>query len=180
MPWVGFPRKVLLMELEKSALSMQTKLLTCMKYPSVDNTTRNGVNGVESRTHYGERYFNDFQREIGEFGGKANKFMFEKHVLPTDTVLDFGCGGGFLLNNLNCSEKIGVELNPVAREFCNYEMGIACYESLKDIPNASIDTVISSHCLEHTMNPHGIVTLLHEKLKQGGKIVIVVPLENYQ
>jgi len=131
-------------------------------------------------SHYDVHYFNDFQKEIGEFGGRANKFMFEKHVLPSDTVLDFGCGGGFLLNNLNCSEKIGVELNPVAREFCNYEMGIACYESLKDIANASIDTVISSHCLEHTMNPYGIVTGLYEKLKKGGRIVIVVPLENYQ
>jgi SAM-dependent methyltransferase len=132
------------------------------------------------RSHYGEHYFNDFQKEIGEFGGRANKFMFEKHILPSDTVLDFGCGGGFLLNNLNCSEKIGVELNPVARDFCNYKMGIACFETLDDIADESIDIVISSHCLEHTMNPIEIVSLLYEKLKSGGKIVIVVPLENYQ
>ena len=131
-------------------------------------------------SHYGRDYFNEFEKEIDEFGGRANKFMFEKHVLPSDTVLDFGCGGGFLLNNLNCSERIGVELNPVARDFCNYKMGIACYETLEDIPNESIDIVISSHCLEHTMNPYDIVSLLYEKLKDGGKIVIVVPLENYQ
>jgi SAM-dependent methyltransferase len=135
----------------------------------------------ESRilAHYEEHYFNDFQKEIGEFGGKANKFMFEKHVLPTDAVLDFGCGGGFLLNNLRCSEKIGVELNPVAREYCNNQMGITCYETLEDVPNESMDVVISSHCLEHTINPLEIVSLLYEKLKNGGKIVIVVPLENY-
>src|SRR6267142_3049416 len=129
--------------------------------------------------HYGEHYFNDFQREIGEFGGKANKFMFEKHIMPSDTVLDFGCGGGFLLNNLNCGKKIGVDLNPVARDYCNNTVGIKCYDSLEPIPGDSIDVVISSHCLEHTVNPLEIVSLLYEKLKNGGKIVIVVPLEDH-
>jgi SAM-dependent methyltransferase len=144
-----------------------------------DRSTTIGQDGPMSAGHYGEHYFNDFQREIGEFGGKANKFMFENHVLPSDTVLDFGCGGGFLLNNLDCSKKIGVDLNPAARDYCNNEMGIRCHESLESIPNESIDVVISSHCLEHTMNPFEIVSLLHDKLKNGGRIVIVVPLEDH-
>ncbi|MBI1767601.1 MAG: class I SAM-dependent methyltransferase [Bacteroidetes bacterium] len=130
------------------------------------------------QSHYEEHYFNDFQKAIGEFGGQANKFMFEEYVLPEETVLDFGCGGGFLLRNLNCREKIGVELNPVARDYCNNQTGIRCYQSLEQISNGSIDVAISSHCLEHAVNPFEIVSSLHKKLKRGGKIVIVVPLDN--
>ena len=157
---------------------MQTKQATCMSYQSDRNTTIS-QEGTRVLGHYGEHYFNDFQREVGEFGGKANKFMFENHILPSDTVLDFGCGGGFLLNNLNCSKKIGIDLNPAARDYCNNELGIRCHETLECIPNESIDVVISSHCLEHTTNPFEIVSLLYDKLKNGGKIVIVVPLEDH-
>jgi SAM-dependent methyltransferase len=131
-------------------------------------------------SHYGEDYFNHYQKEMGEFGGRANKFMFEKHILPGDVVLDFGCGGGFLLNNLTCHEKIGVEINPIARDYCNQMMGIKCYESLEFIPNESLDVVISSHCLEHTTNPFELVSILFQKLKNTGKIIIVVPLESYK
>jgi len=91
--------------------------------------------------------------------------------------LDFGCGGGFLLKNLVCSKKIGVEINPVARNYSNTVSGIECYESLALVPNGFVDVVISSHCLEHTINPVEIISNLYEKLKPGGKIVIVVPLD---
>jgi SAM-dependent methyltransferase len=130
--------------------------------------------------HYQEEYFTNYQKEYGEFGGLANKFMFEPHISDMDAVLDFGCGGGFLLNNLNCRDKTGVEINPVARDYCNQIHGIKCYESLEFIPAESIDVVISSHCLEHTTNPFELITLLFEKLKKTGKIVIVVPVESYR
>ena len=131
-------------------------------------------------SHYHESYFNSFQKEIGEFGGKANKFLFEEHVSENDTVLDFGCGGGFLLKNLDCRDRIGVELNPIARSYCNEVTGIKCVKSLKLVPDQIADVAISSHCLEHTPNPVEIVSQLYKKLKYGGKIVIVVPLDSYR
>lgn len=44
-------------------------------------------------SNYDKKYF-DWQKTIGEFGGKANLFKFEDNIKNTDTVLDFGCGGG--------------------------------------------------------------------------------------
>lgn len=128
--------------------------------------------------HYQKDYFNHYQREYGEFGGRANKFMFQKHVGPADVVLDFGCGGGFLLKNLLCGHRIGIEINPAARDYCNQVNGIKCYESLEFVPDESIDVVISSHCLEHTTNPYELVSILFRRLKKDGKIVLVVPLES--
>ena len=131
-------------------------------------------------SHYQDEYFNNFQKKLGEFGGIANKLWFEKHIKKDDVVLDFGCGGGYLLKNLDCKEKIGIEINPVAREFCNKENNITCHESLSAIKDGSIDVVISSHCLEHVVNPFNTIVELHKKLKAGGRIVILVPLETYK
>lgn len=130
--------------------------------------------------HYQDDYFNNFQKRLGEFGGIANKFLFEDHIQQNDTVLDFGCGGGFLLKNLDCKQKIGVEINPVAREFCNKENKVTCYESLDAVQDNSVDVIISSHCLEHVTSPFDIIQQLNKKLKVGGRIVIVVPLESHK
>jgi len=132
----------------------------------------------KSKTHYDSTYFNKFQKKVGELGGKMNKFKFNKHIKETDTVLDFGCGGGFLLNNLVCKKKIGIEVNDFARNYCIDEFGIECFISLDEIENNSIDVVISNHCLEHCSNPDNILSELFNKLKTEGKIIICVPLDS--
>ena len=97
---------------------------------------------------------------------------FEKHVYHRDmfahylrwthvlkrlkigmNILDFGCGGGFLLSNLVCDNKIGIEINEIARLHC-ISQGINCYNNIDLIDDNSIDVIISSHCLEHTLSPH--------------------------
>ena len=55
--------------------------------------------------HYDDNYF-EWQRKSGIFGGLANTFKFKRSITSTDTVIDFGCGGGFLLLNLNCSNRL--------------------------------------------------------------------------
>jgi SAM-dependent methyltransferase len=130
------------------------------------------------KTHYNSFYFNDFQKKIGKLGGEANKFKFEKHIRETDTVLDFGSGGGFLLNNLTCKKKIGVEINDTARDYCKKTLNIECYKNLDEIKNNSIDIVISNHCLEHCSNPDYLLSELFKKLKRPGKIIISVPLDS--
>ena len=82
---------------------------------------------MKAKNYYGNEYFNNYQREIGEFGGKANIFKFKKYISRNHSVLDFGCGGGFLLNNLDCKDKIGIEINPIARDYCKSNFGIDCF-----------------------------------------------------
>ena len=47
------------------------------------------------KNYYDEKYF-DWQRDIGSFGGWANRTKFESYISPGDRVLDFGGGGGIL------------------------------------------------------------------------------------
>lgn len=127
--------------------------------------------------YYGKEYF-EWQREVGEFGGHANLFKFEKYIKGDDAILDFGCGGGFLLSNINTSgEKIGVEINDVARKSAQ-EKGIKVFKIISDIEEDEIvDVIISNHALEHVDNPATILAQLKNKLKKGGKIIFVVPFE---
>jgi 2-polyprenyl-3-methyl-5-hydroxy-6-metoxy-1,4-benzoquinol methylase len=127
-------------------------------------------------THYDAQYFG-WQSSIGEFGGWANQSKFVKYISSHSKVLDFGCGGGFLLKNLECSKKVGVEVNSVARETAK-KHGIEVFARVEDMPDEYVDTVISNHVLEHTYQPLGELKSLYKKLEPGGKIIFVVPCES--
>jgi SAM-dependent methyltransferase len=126
-------------------------------------------------SHYSNAYF-QWQKNIGSISGVAQKFLFEKFTDKTKNFLEFGCGGGFLLKNLEAKEKIGIEINPEARSFA-LENGLSVVEDSSKVPDQWADVIISNHVLEHTHNPLEELTLLYPKLNVGGKIIFVVPHE---
>lgn len=130
--------------------------------------------------HYNEKYF-AWQKIIGEFGGTANKFKFINNIKPEFTILDFGCGGGYLLNKLECKEKIGIEPNAVARDQAIKNGLSKIYPNTKECLKyfkQKVDLVISNHALEHTTSPLEELKLLRELIKDNGKIHFVVPCEH--
>ena len=70
----------------------------------------NQKNTQKASSYYAQDYF-DRQKNVGAFGGIANSFKFTNSYKLSDTVLDFGCGGGFLLANLDCKRKICIVPN---------------------------------------------------------------------
>lgn len=130
-------------------------------------------------THYqgdlGADYY-EWQKEIGALGGFLNARKFESLVKPEDTVVDFGCGGGYLLANLDAKEKIGIEPNPTARDEANAR-GIKCVAAPEEIPAGTADIIVSNHALEHVLNPHGELSNLREALKPGGRLAICIPMD---
>jgi SAM-dependent methyltransferase len=139
----------------------------------------NGVTDRMSRDsasqHYGIAYF-DWQRSIGAFGGKANRFRYQPYIRPNDRVVDFGCGGGFLLRELRCGERRGVEVNPAARAEAERN-GITCVASAAELPTDWADVVISHSALEHVEYPLGELRSLVRRLRPGGIMVFSVPHE---
>ena len=126
--------------------------------------------------HYNEKYFR-WQRKRGEFAGWASLKKFEKYITPDSEVLDFGCGGGFLLKNLNCKKKVGVEVNPAAQKAAR-ENQIEVYAKTEDIPEDYVDIIISDHCLEHVLHPLYELQMLYKVLRRRGKIIFCVPCES--
>lgn len=125
--------------------------------------------------HYDEKYFS-WQESIGRFGGWAELPKFSALIEPHHCVVDFGCGGGYLLKELDCKKKLGVEINPAAAAIAATN-GVIVAKSASELPDDCADVIISNHALEHTLNPYQELKQLHRVLKPDGKIVVVVPCE---
>jgi SAM-dependent methyltransferase len=140
------------------------------------------TNGTQTSasTYYDEKYF-EWQRHIGTFGGYANSKKFINSIKQSDVVVDFGCGGGFLLNNLECGRRIGIEPNPSAAESVKH-LGIehfpSTFDALGALGERFADVVISNNALEHTINPLQELLNLKSLLKAGGVIHFVVPCDS--
>ena len=131
---------------------------------------------MEHRKHYTEDYFK-WQGAIGEFGGWANYDKFRDYINKNQVIVDFGSGGGYLLKNIECKNKVGIEVNEKAREKSE-EIGVESVASTKLLEENFSDLIISNNALEHTTHPLEELKELYRILKPGGKIVFVVPCES--
>jgi len=83
-----------------------------------------------------------------------------------------------MLRALSCASKYGVEVNPAARD--EAALNLHVYADVEDLPEGIIfDVIISHHALEHVDNPLDILRNLRARLKQGGRLIFVVPSEEW-
>jgi SAM-dependent methyltransferase len=127
---------------------------------------------------YGQAYFK-WQEGIGQFGAHAD--FFKVQDLFTDSmqaVLEFGCGGGFWLARIECSRKLGVEINPVARENCE-RLGVPVVRELAEVEDGAFDVCFSHHAMEHVRNPFETLQVIRSKLKPRGLLRLITPYDNH-
>jgi SAM-dependent methyltransferase len=130
---------------------------------------------LNAKKYYDESYF-EVQKAVGIANVTEISHIFSPHIELKDCVLDFGCGGGFLLNALNCAEKHGFDVNDEAlKQVKNF--GITAHNSFETIPEGKFDIIISNSCLEHVTNPFEVLQLLRSKLKDEGTLFFRVPHE---
>jgi SAM-dependent methyltransferase len=125
----------------------------------------------------GAEYF-AWQRQGADLSGSLSAKWYQPYVKAGDRVLDFGCGGGFILKHVEDVERIGVEVNPNAHAQCRAN-GIEIYSALSEVPG-DFDMVMSNHCLEHVPYPIQAIRELGTKLKPDGKMVLILPLEDWR
>src|SRR5262249_53588471 len=109
---------------------------------TIEQSTTNLAGDQSAAAHYDDDYFS-WQREIGKFAGEATRVNFAPRIRANHKVLDFGCGGGYLLAGLECQARIGVEINPVARVEAERN-GVQVVASTEDVPDGWADVVISN------------------------------------
>lgn len=125
----------------------------------------------------GQEYYDMRAVRRSDFLQKRRASHFQPFIKPADIVLDFGCGTGGVLSNLECQKKIGVEVNePSANEARAKELEI--FENIQAIEDNLVDVVISNHALEHVPDPAYQIKEIGRVLKSGGKTVLVVPAES--
>jgi SAM-dependent methyltransferase len=107
-------------------------------------------------------------------------------VRPGDTVLDCASGLGYgtaILASLSGGAAfIGVELDEATVEYArvNYGRAGVTYHAgdasnLKDLPDSSIDVVVSMETIEHVHDWHAALREFHRVLKPDGRLVASVP-----
>lgn len=126
----------------------------------------------------GAAYF-AWQKPAGTKVAVYNRKFFAPFVQPEDRVLDFGCGGGYLLNALSVRSKTGVEINPAAQAEAR-GLGIEVAATLAELEEREFDVAISSHSLEHVTNPYGTLVSLRRLLRAGGKLVLLLPVDDWR
>lgn len=130
-------------------------------------------------SHYDSDYY-VWQKKSGKLAGALDRWKFQPYIKTTDTVLDFGCGGGYILEKLACKKRYGVDINPVVRKEA-VRRGIVMYPSIYDVPKSlKFDVIISHHTLEHLEDPAKILKELKKRMKKDGIGVHVVPINDWR
>ncbi len=125
----------------------------------------------------GQEYYNMRADRRDEFLQKRRAGHFQPYIKNTDTILDFGCGTGGILEHLKCAKKIGIEVNAPSVSEAK-QRGLEIHPNLNAIPDESVDIVISYHALEHVLSPSHHIYEINRILKSSGKAILIVPSEN--
>ena len=98
------------------------------------------------------------------------------------TVLDAGCGTGYVINHLSNSLKntyfIGVDYQPPCEDIVNSRVDYRSGDLLKElrkIKDNSIEFVVCAHVIEHLTSPEDVVR--HLKRIACKCLIIICPLE---
>jgi SAM-dependent methyltransferase len=105
---------------------------------------------------------------------------FQKYIAPDASILDLGCGYGQFINNVRCSRKYAMDLNPGATRRLNPDVTVLAQDcnSRWDLPDGSLDLVFSSNFFEHLLTKSDLVRAVAEAqrcLRDGGRLVAMGP-----
>lgn len=131
--------------------------------------------------HYtdGGGAYHDLYKDLFAVQAASTHRILGPHMESSDTVLDFGCADGSLLAALPNGRKMGVEVNPVSREKA-LARGLDVFDSVDAIADDSVDVVVSSHVLEHTLKPLDEIVSLRRTLRSGGRLLLLLPIDDWR
>ncbi|MEQ9412781.1 MAG: class I SAM-dependent methyltransferase, partial [Cyclobacteriaceae bacterium] len=94
------------------------------------------------------------------------------------TILDYGCGTGEFITYMagNKWEASAVEPSDEARaKVESQKKNLSVHKKLEDLPTKKFDVITLWHVLEHVPDPNTLISILREKLNEGGLLFVAVP-----
>jgi SAM-dependent methyltransferase len=107
--------------------------------------------------------------------------FFQKYVARDAVVLDLGAGYCEFLRNIECGERIAVDLNEDVHRFVppGTRVVLAPSHALGNtVAEASVDVVFVSNFFEHLPDKQTFIATLqeiHRVLRPGGKLLVLQP-----
>jgi len=109
--------------------------------------------------------------------------FFKEHITDISNIVDFGCGSGNIFkeikkHQISTGALTGIDYHPMIEDETVNTM-LWDLNSLDNIPNkfwyGGIDLAISTHVLEHVIDPVTFLSCIANNLSSMGKIFIEVP-----
>jgi SAM-dependent methyltransferase len=134
--------------------------------------------GEQLRALYAERFGGDRARRAALWRALCAGF-FDRHVQPSDTVLDVAAGGCEFINAVRAGTRIAVDVNPAVRDAAGpgVRVLVASADDLAEVDDGSVDVVFASNFFEHIDRPTILAVMVeaHRVLRPGGRFLVLQP-----
>jgi len=120
-----------------------------------------------------KEFHKNFEFRYDKLTAASNAWIFQDFINSTDSVLNFWCGGGYLLDALACGDKFGIDASAKYRDHAQSTFGFRVAPNFDGFNN--LDVVISSHSLARMPHPLQTLNDAYKSLRDGGTLVLLVP-----
>ena len=150
--------------------------------PQEKSSDANGKKGLQKNLDllYQGRFSEKEVKDKSRIWEVLCKHFFQVYVSPNDTVLDLGAGYCDFINNIQCREKLAVDLNDDTPLLAHSNVTVqqASSTNLSFLADESVDVVFTSNFLEHLRTKEEALQTfneVHRVLKKGGLFLILQP-----
>ncbi|MEM0385373.1 MAG: methyltransferase domain-containing protein [Nitrososphaeria archaeon] len=94
--------------------------------------------------------------------------LIKSHINSSDVIVDFGAGLGNFAESLsgNGHKVVCIEADDEFRENLK-KRGFACFKTLDELDDDSVDLLYSLNVLDHIENDYEIIEKIYSKIKVG-------------
>jgi glycosyltransferase involved in cell wall biosynthesis/2-polyprenyl-3-methyl-5-hydroxy-6-metoxy-1,4-benzoquinol methylase len=149
---------------------------------SEPNTPKSAVKrNINTPEYWDNQYRFETEKGIDQRSDPDRWKIISQYIKDQDRVLDFGCARGEFLQWLKSvrpnTTRIGIDFSKYATDFAkSVDPSLSVGTELGNWNN--LDVITSQHVIEHLDNPETHIRELKSRLKTGGTLILILPIND--